>query len=279
MFSSPAASPSPRPIAPAAYRFPHEQGILFITITLVLIVIAVTATATVCGSVLFVGVMVIAAYFSTRQHHQALVARAQPVNHENAPGLYALAQSASQRLGPGPVEIFVVPSRQLNAYTFGLSLPKVVVVHTGLLQALDPDELRFVIGHELGHVALGHTWLNSLVGGLAGIPSPGASLALLHLAFLWWNRACEHSADRAGLLACQRPDKAMSALIKVGLGVTARSPEELEHIVQQLLAREADPGLLLGEAMGTHPNVARRIGELRRYAVSGEYRRLVGSVQ
>lgn len=225
---------------------------------------------------LFVGFIVMMAYFSTRQHHQALIARAQPVNHANAPGLYALTQRASQRLGPGPVEIFVVPSRQLNAYTFGLTLPKVVVVHSGLLQALDPDEVTFVVGHELGHVALGHTWLNSLVGGLAGIPSPGATLALLHLAFLWWNRACEHSADRAGLLACGRPDKAMSALIKVGLGVTARSPAELEHLVQQLLAREGDPGLLLGEALGTHPNLARRIGELRRYAESTEYRRLVG---
>ena len=269
--------PQPGPIAPNAYRLPHEQGILAITVLLVVVVIAVTATATLCGSALFVVVMVIMAYFSTRQHHQALIARAQPVNQASAPGLYALTQGMSQRLGPGPVEIFVVPSRQLNAYTFGLSLPKVVVVHSGLVQALDADELRFVIGHELGHVALGHTWLNSLVGGLAGIPSPGASLAVLHLAFLWWNRACETSADRAGLLACRRPDKAMSALIKVGLGLAARSPEELEHIVQQLLRREADPGLMLGEALGTHPNVARRIGELRRYAASREYQRLVQS--
>jgi Zn-dependent protease with chaperone function len=269
--------PAPRPIAPAAYRIPHEQGILALTLVLVLVVIAVTSTATLCGSALFVGVMVIMAYVSTRQHHQALVARAQPIDHLNAPGLYALAQSASQRLGPGPVALFVVPSRQLNAYTFGLSLPKVVVVNTGLVQALDPDELRFVIGHELGHVALGHTWLNSLVGGLAGIPSPGASLALLHLAFLWWNRACEHSADRAGLLACQRPDKAVSALLKVGLGFTARSPEELEHIVAQLLAREADLTASVGEALGTHPNIARRIGELRRYAASRGYVRLMGS--
>jgi Zn-dependent protease with chaperone function len=265
---------APRSIAPSSYRLPHEQGILFLTVLLVLVVIVVTATATFCGSALFVLVMGVLSYFSTRQHHQALVDRAQPVNQANAPGLYAIAQSASLRLGPGPVEIFVVPSRQLNAYTFGLTLPKVVVLHSGLVQALDADELRFVIGHELGHVALGHTWLNSLVGGLAGIPSPGASLALLHLAFLWWNRACETSADRAGLLACGQPDKAVSALIKVGLGVAARTPDELEAIVQQLLAREGDPGLLLSEALGSHPNVARRVGELRRYAASRDYQRL-----
>ena len=44
--------------------------------------------------------------------------------------------------------------------------------------------------------------LNWLVGGMAGIPSPFMASALLAMAFLWWNRACEFSADRAGLLAC-----------------------------------------------------------------------------
>ena len=83
---------------------------------------------------------------------------------------------------------------------------------------MDADELRFIIGHEMGHVALGHTWLNSLVGGMAGIPSSSTSSAILTLAFLSWNRTCELSADRAGLLACGSLDKAVSSLIKLVAG-------------------------------------------------------------
>ncbi len=104
------------------------------------------------------------------------------------------------------------------------------------------------------------------------IPSPVSAFALLRLAFLWWNRACEQSADRAGLLACGRPEKAISALLKVG-GLAGGPPEQIEHALRSY---ESDPGLLLGEALATHPLIARRIAELRRYIQSREYRRLAG---
>ena len=67
----------------------------------------------------------------------------------------------------------------------------------------------------LGHVALGHTWLNTLVGGIAGIPGSFLGGSDLDMAFLGWNRTCEYSADRAGLLACGSLEKAISALIKL----------------------------------------------------------------
>jgi Zn-dependent protease with chaperone function len=151
----------------------------------------------------------------------------------------------------------------------------VVVLNSALLQVLDADEVAFVLSHELGHVRLGHTWLNSLVGGLAGIPSPATAFAVLGLAFLWWNRACEHSADRAGLLATANPNKAISALIKLATGGRARSGADLERALAQVEARDAEAGSQWAEALATHPLMARRISELRRYAASAEYQRLV----
>lgn len=262
--------------SPSDYRYPGEHVILFGTLTLVLIVIAVTATATVCGSVVFVALMTALAYFSTRAHHEELMQKAIPVTAERAPGLRALVEAGAARLGPGPVEVYVAPSRVLNAYTFGLTSPKVVVIHSALLQVLDADEMAFVISHELGHVRLGHTWLNSLVGGLSGIPSPSAAFALLRLAFLGWNRACEHSADRAGLLATGRLDKAVSALVKLATGGRAQDAGETALALRQVEASESDPLSQLGEALATHPSMARRIRELRKFAESAQYRRLRG---
>jgi Zn-dependent protease with chaperone function len=163
----------------------------------------------------------------------------------------------------------------LNAYTFGLSSPKVVVVHSALLQVLDADEIAFVISHELGHVRLGHTWLNSLVGGLAGIPSPSAAFALMRLAFLGWNRACEHSADRAGLLATGKLDKAVSALVKLATGGRARDAGEMALALRQVEASDDELLNHLGEALATHPSMARRIAELRKFAASREYQKLI----
>ena len=239
-----------------------------------LAVIAVTAAATVCGSVLFVGLVVVVAYAGTRAQHQQLLASAYRVTPQTAAGLWGLVQTGAARLGPGPVEVYVVPSRVLNAYTFGLSSPKVVVLEGALLQVLDADELAFVISHELGHVRLGHTWLNSLVGGLSGIPSPAVAFGLLQLAFLWWNRACEYSADRAGLLATGKPDKAVSALVKIAAGGRAQSQADVQRALQLVEAQGGDWVNQLGEALATHPLMARRIKELRQYAASAEYRKL-----
>jgi Zn-dependent protease with chaperone function len=185
-----------------------------------------------------------------------------------------LIRQAIARLRPDAVEVFVAPSRNMNAYTFGLTSPKVVVLYSALFNVMDEDELLFILGHELGHVALGHTWLNSLVGGLAGIPAPWSAGAILAVVFLWWNRMCEYSADRAGLLACGKPEKAVTALIKLAAGPGASSEVDLRRTYQQIDAE--DDTLLgeLGEALGTHPMLIRRIQALRRYARSGQYHRL-----
>jgi Zn-dependent protease with chaperone function len=265
--------PARRPVSPADYRYPYEHGILAITILLALVVIAVTATATLCGSFVFVLLMVASAYYTTRRQHNHLIERAHRISEQTEPGLNALVQVGLQQLGPGPVDVFVLPSRVLNAYTFGLNSPKVVILNSALLRALDGDELCFVISHELGHVRLGHTRLNSLIGGMSGIPSPPAAFAMLQLAFLWWNRACEHSADRAGLLACQNPAKAVSALVKLSTGGLGLTPAELEHVLSQA-DKAFNP---IEEALATHPRMVRRIAELRRFAASRRYQHLVAA--
>lgn len=249
-----------------SYRYPSEYPILVITLVLVLTVIAVTATATVCGSVVFLVLILYLGYLSSRAHHQKLMRTARPVTALGEPELAALVNACQERLQPGPIEVYVAPSPQLNAYTFGLETPKVVVLYSALFQVMDADELKFIIGHELGHVALGHTWLNSLVGGLAGIPANSAASVLLGLAFLWWNRACEYSADRAGLLACQDPDKAVSALIKLVAGPAGSTQAGLQQAYRRV---DAEDDTWLGsfnEALGSHPMLIRRINEIRRFA-------------
>ncbi len=256
-----------------SYRYPNEQLILGLTLTLVFLVIAVTATATLCGSVLFVALMLVMSYALNSAHNSELIKQARAITPETLPGLDRLVQACAARLRPGRVAAYVAPGRVLNAYTFGLSEPRTVVVYAAMLDVMDEDELRFIVGHELGHVALGHTWLNSLVGGMAGIPSPYLAAAVLYFAFRWWNRACEYSADRAGLLACGRPEKAISALVKL-TGKGARSTQALQQALVRLETQDDDLGNVLGEALSTHPLIIRRIHALRQYAASAAYRNL-----
>jgi Zn-dependent protease with chaperone function len=256
-----------------SYRYPNEQLILALTVTLVLVVIAVTATATLCGSAVFVALMLGLAFALNSLHHDQLVKSAQAVTPETLPRLERLVRECAARLRPGKTRTYIAPGRILNAYTFGVAEPRTVVVYAGMFNVMDEAELKFIVGHEQGHIALGHTWLNSIIGGMAGIPSPYVAAALLYFAFRWWNRACEYSADRAGLLACGQPDKAISALVKLtGRGV--QSAEGLQQMLLRLETQDDDLRNVLGEALSTHPMIVKRIHALRQYAASAEYRAL-----
>jgi Zn-dependent protease with chaperone function len=259
----------------SSYRYPNENIILALTLLLVFAVIAVTAVATLCGSVLFVLVMLAISFLLNRAHHNRLIQSARPVTPQTEAALAGLVGDCALRLQSGPVRTFIAPGNVLNAYTFGLVEPQVVVAYAGLFGIMDADELRFIIGHELGHVRLGHTWLNSLVGGLAGIPSPYLAAVVLYFAFRWWNRACEYSADRAGLLACGKPEKAASALIKLAGGAAAlRSTQGWQQALHRIEAEDDHLENNLRELLSTHPMTVRHLDALHQYAASPEYRRL-----
>jgi Zn-dependent protease with chaperone function len=260
---------------PSSYRYPSEGWILGITLFLIALVVVITALPTLCLAPLLFGAFVLFGFYMNRSHHQELMRRGVPVTYDRAPQLAALVDDCRRSLDPGEIQTYVIPSKERNAYTFGLTQPNVVVIYSSLLEILDADELRFVVGHELGHVALGHTWLNSLLGGLAGVPMPMAAAVIFSLAFRSWNRACEYSADRAGLLACGSLNKAVTALVKLVAG-PIRSQEQLERVLAALDREDDTLGGLLAETMQSHPLIINRIEQLRAFATSPAFRGKIG---
>ncbi len=257
-----------------AYRYPTEQIILVGTLALVLLVAAITAIATACISLLLIGFILFSSYFMIRAQHQSLLQTGYPVTPQSSPDLTRLVQINSLRLQTPPVEVFAVRNRTPNAYTFGLSTPQTIVLHSALFDMMDQDEIQFVLGHEMGHVKLGHAWLNSLIGGLAGVPISNEAALIMSLAFRSWNRACEYSADRAGMLACAKPEKALSALVKLEIGGNPRSQVSIEKAIQAIQHSEDNWMNDISELMYTHPIIAHRLIKLRAFAASPEYSRL-----
>ncbi|GAB3708246.1 M48 family metallopeptidase [Mariniluteicoccus flavus] len=86
----------------------------------------------------------------------------------------------------------------INAFASGHGFRRFVVVHSDLFEvggaARDPDALRFVIGHEVGHLAAGHVsyWRLVTMQVLRQIPILG----------LFLSRAQEYTADNYGYRFC-----------------------------------------------------------------------------
>src|SRR4029078_7344933 len=56
-----------------------------------------------------------------------------------------------------------VDTEKVNAYVTGVGNTKRIVLWDTLLRGLSPRQIRFVVGHELGHYVLGHVVLSIFV--------------------------------------------------------------------------------------------------------------------
>jgi Zn-dependent protease with chaperone function len=179
-------------------------------------------------------------------------------------------------------ELYVAGSADRYAITLGLDQP-FVVVSSGLVDLLDDAELRFALGHELGHVLSGHAIYRTVLlgllrlgAGLSWVPIGGLGVRALIAALQEWARKSELSADRAGLLATQDPAAALRVQMKLAGGGSLADVDAVEFLGQ---AQEYDAAgdlrdsllkLLLVEG-ASHPFLAVRAGELRRWVDTGAY--------
>jgi len=170
--------------------------------------------------------------------------------------------------------------------TIGMDRP-VIVLTTGLVELLDEEELRFVIGHELGHAFSGHAvyrtmllWLLNLTGAASSIPGGALGLQALVNALLEWFRKAEISCDRAGLLVSQDVEAAVRSHMKLAGGAHLHEMNPMVFIEQ---GREYESSgdvrdSLLRLSMNsqvTHPFPSVRALDLTRWIDSGAYARIM----
>ena len=179
-------------------------------------------------------------------------------------------------------ELFITQDPMPNAMTLGSDKPFIVIT-TGLVDLLDAEEHRFVIGHELGHVLSGHAVyrtmlyiLTSLAARLAWFAIGYIGLRVIIAGLEEWYRKSELSCDRAGVLASQDPAAARRALMKIAGGsrISELSPDEfLRQAHEYDAVPDVREGLLkMLQMLGTtHPFAVVRFAELDRWVAEGEY--------
>jgi Zn-dependent protease with chaperone function len=173
-----------------------------------------------------------------------------------------------------------------NAMCVGLDEP-IIVVTTGLVELLDEEEMRAVVGHEVGHALSGHAvyrtvllFLTSLAVRVAWIPLGNVAIMAIVTALREWFRKSELSADRAGLLAGQDLQASMRGLMKIA-GGNHLHEMNVDAFLEQADEYEAGGDLrdsvlkILNVLPRSHPFTTVRAAELKKWAASRDYQRLM----
>jgi Zn-dependent protease with chaperone function len=218
-----------------------------------------------------------------RQHRLLYLASAARVGPRQFADLDALLDECVDVLdAPAKPELYVMQSATTDSFTIGMDKP-FIVISSGLYDLMTDEELRFVVGHELGHALSGHAvyrtmmmHLMRLARSFGVVPVGGWALRAIVAALLEWQRKSELSGDRAGLLCSQDLDTAIGVEMKLAGGSRLDKLDSEAFLAQ---AREYErtgdmrDGVLklLNLELQTHPFSVLRAAALTNWVDTGGY--------
>ena len=226
--------------------------------------------------------------FNERAMRLQFLASGVKVSERQFPHIHEMLRDGAYILDMDKVpELFVIQDPIVNAMALGTNTP-FIVLNTGLVDLMDAEELRFIIGHELGHVLSGHAVYRTMLYNLIQLATRIAWMPLGYIglrAIIWgleeWYRKSELSCDRAGLLAGQDIDAARRGLMKTA-GGSRLAEMNADAFHEQAHEYDAVPDLrdsllkLLQLQGTTHPFAVVRFAELDHWASNGDYERILG---
>lgn len=224
--------------------------------------------------------------------------RARELAPEEAPALHRMVEELAHNAGIPKPRICVVPEAAPNAFATGRNPEHAVVAVTeGIMRLLSPEELRGVLGHEMGHIKNRDILIQTIAGVMAsaivtlanifqftaifggnregeGGANPLAALMMALLAPLAAgliqmaiSRSREYLADDTGAALCGQPLALAGALQKLA-AASGRIPmqdgnpsTEQMFIVTPMFAHGG-----MASLFSTHPPIEERIRRLQEMA-------------
>lgn len=198
-----------------------------------------------------------------------LLATSVRLSRSMAPVLHEHADACAERLGLDiPLELYVYSSPSFNAACVKPEDGRLFIMFSSsLLEAFSDAELRFVMGHEVGHYIYGH---HDIPIGyiLKGRQKTPPALALQLFA---WSRYAEISADRAGAHCAEDLGSIARALFRLASGLTGDVIEfQLDAFLSQvdeMQTEDAEPGqgAPTEDWFSTHPFSPLRVKALKMF--------------
>lgn len=195
------------------------------------------------------------------------------VEKELLKDFYELCYDVKKKLGfDEEVDFYITGDSSVNAFSVAAENedePHIVNINSALFGLMNKEELRFVIGHELGHLINRDTALARLI---RFVFPPNADVPItLQYKIRLHEQLAELVADRYGYMATENLDVCVTAFFKLASGL------DLEKINVSIDALIADNNRRLeyflkdrGVSRASHPVNPIRVQALNLFATAGD---------
>lgn len=142
-----------------------------------------------------------------KEQIQNIKSTGQLVSQANYPHLYDILQSCYTALSVEEIpEVYITNQlKGINALSVGTDSAPIILISRKAVISLSDGELKFMIGHELGHILQKNLMCHTIKGLLDNLNSKSEILGpivsdLIDVPLNQWYRCAEYTADRAGLI-------------------------------------------------------------------------------
>ena len=204
------------------------------------------------------------------------------VNEKLAPRLYDSFVDVMKKLDfQESTEFFITNNPELNAFAISRLEPDeshIININSGLIDKVDDDELKFIVGHEIGHLISNNANIAQLLD-FVFVDQEETPLMMQHKIAVW-DKLSELTADRFGFMACGRLDKVLSCFFKMASGLSVErlnfDPKAFSLENEEILKyfKETGSGNLL-----SHPINPIRIKAVELFEQSELYRNLLSGAE
>jgi heat shock protein HtpX len=216
--------------------------------------------------------------------------RAKQVTESEAPVLYRIVRTLSQKAGMPMPKVYIIPDDSPNAFATGRNPNHAAVAATeGIMRILSEDELAGVMAHELAHVKHRDILIGTIAATMAGAisylghmamffggrrddddgGSPVAGIAMMILApiaamliQMAISRSREYAADAGGAQLQGQPMALANALRKLDAGSHAIPMDATPATSHMMIVSPLTGGSLM-KLFSTHPPIEERIARLQ----------------
>ena len=228
------------------------------------------------------------------------------ITEQQLPKIYIMVKSICKKIGIEMPELYLCLDRSPNAYAYGTE-KHTLVIHSGLLECFEDDEIYAVLAHECGHIACNHMlyhtvarlvlgggkiglhelstlfsgkgFVGNIVGGAISAVDSALELALYH-----WYRCSELSADRVAMICCENASPVIETMMRLAGGTIhidseinkelfISQTEDYKQIIDESKVNKVLEFLLTKD--NEHPFLAIRAYEAQQFAASKDFERIL----